>query len=52
MNGAMNDRVNSILDSTVRRTRMAVPKSLIWVGLGVASWGTLGLGVAFVGQFL
>lgn len=45
----MVDRVISALDSTFRRSlSAALPKSLIWVGLGLACWASVFLGIMAV----
>ncbi len=44
----MVDRVLSILDSTMRRSLPALPKSVLWIGLGLVAWASMILAATFL----
>lgn len=41
-------RVLSVLDSTMRRSLPALPKSVLWIGLGLAAWAAIIAGTMLV----
>jgi hypothetical protein len=43
-------RVTSVIDSTVRRTFPAIPKSALWVALGIACWAAVILGAIAIAR--
>ena len=44
----MVDQVLAVLNSTMRRSLPALPKSVLWIGLGLVAWASMILGVALV----